>query len=186
MANSQKTLLVLGDSISAAYGINSNQGWVHLLQQRLSEQDYRYRVINASISGDTTQNGLSRLPQLQEKYQPDIIIIALGANDGLRGLPLSEVNKNLNRLISSSLKHNSQVVLAGIRMPPNYGTAFNHHFASIYQQLADTWGIPLVTRLLNQVADHSHLMQADGMHPTAEAQMQILENVWPKLKPILK
>ena len=179
-------LLVIGDSISAAYGIDYPQGWVSLLQQRLTTQGYPHRVINASASGDTSRNGLSRLSRLLEKHQADIIIIALGGNDGLQGLSLSDIKKNLSQMISKSQQHGSQVLLVGIRLPPNYGLDFNRNFAAIYQRLARQWHIPLVKRLLDQVADHSHLMQADGVHPTAEAQGQILDNVWPTLLPLLQ
>ena len=181
----EPTLLVIGDSISAAYGINRRQGWVALLQQRLTIQGYPHQMINASVSGDTTRNGLNKLPQLLEKHQPTVVIIALGGNDGLRGLPLSEIENNISLMITKSQSHGSQVMLAGIRLPPNYGEAFNNRFSAIYQQLASHHKIPLITRLLDQVADYKQLMQADGIHPTAEAQMQILDNIWPKLKPLL-
>jgi acyl-CoA thioesterase-1 len=179
------SLLVLGDSLSAAYGINSDQGWVHLLQLRLSEQGYPQQVINASVSGDTSRNGLSRLPALLQAHQPGIIIIALGANDGLRGLALNEIKNNLRQMILLSQQQGCRVVLAGVRLPPNYGEEFNRQFAGIYQQLAGTAKISLVPRLLDQVADYSPLMQADGMHPTAAGQPHILENIWPVLKPLL-
>jgi len=178
-------LLVLGDSLSAAYGINRQQGWVQLLRQRLTKQGYDYQVINASVSGDTTRNGLSRLPPLLRQYRPDIVIIALGANDGLRGLAFTEISHNLEQLITLSRQQGCQVILAGVRLPPNYGADFNRRFAVIYQQLASQWKIPLVPRLLDQVSDHRTLMQADGMHPIARAQPQILDNVWPTLKPLL-
>jgi len=179
------SLLVIGDSLSAAYGIDREQGWVQLLQQRLNKQGYDYQVINASVSGDTTRNGLSRLPPLLKQHHPDIVIIALGANDGLRGLDFSEIRKNLEQLILLSRQQGSRVLLAGVRLPPNYGADFNRQFAAIFQQLARRSDIPLVPHLLDQVSDHRTLMQADGMHPIARAQPQILDNVWSVLKPLL-
>lgn len=179
------TLVVLGDSISAAYGINSHQGWVQLLQQRLNDQGYRYRVINASISGDTSHSGLSRLPALLKQHQPKILIIALGGNDGLQGLPLTALKNNLSQIIEKSRQYLSQPLLIGIRLPPNYGADYNRRFASLYQQLANEDNIPLIPRLMDNVADNKQLMQADGIHPTAAAQMQLLENIWPSLIPLL-
>jgi len=178
-------ILILGDSISAAYGIDSDQGWGRLLQQRLQQQGYQYRVINASISGDTTSNGLARLPGLLKKHRPRIAIIALGGNDGLRGLPLPQMQKNLGDIITLCRQSGSQVVLAGIRLPPNYGAAFNQRFARVYSDLARHYTVTLQPQLLHDVADHSELMQADGIHPTAAAQTRILDNLWPLLYKLL-
>jgi acyl-CoA thioesterase-1 len=179
------TILVLGDSISAAYGINTNEGWVALLQQRLTQKGFNYRVVNASVSGDTTRTGLNRLADALQQHQPVIVIVALGGNDGLRGLPFSEIEASLTGIIQFSQQHGANVLLAGVRLPPNYGAFYNTRFATLFQQLSDTYRVALVPKLLNQVADHPELMQADGIHPTAAAQPQILDNVWPHLAPLL-
>ena len=184
-ASTPATILILGDSISAAYGINTNEGWVALLQQRLTQKGLSYRVVNASVSGDTTRTGLNRLGNALQQYQPAIVIVALGGNDGLRGLPFSEIETSLSRIIQLSQQQGAKVLLAGVRLPPNYGEFYNARFAGLFQQLSDTYQVGLVPMLLNQVADHSELMQPDGIHPTAAAQPQILENVWPHLQPLL-
>ena len=179
------TILVLGDSISAAYGIDTNEGWVALLQQRLKEKGFNYRVVNASVSGDTTRTGLNRLADALQQHQPAIVIVALGGNDGLRGLPFSEIEASLSGIIQQCQHHGAQVVLAGVRLPPNYGDFYNTRFATLFQQLSDSYEVALVPKLLDQVSDHPELMQADGIHPTAAAQPQILENVWPHLQQLL-
>jgi acyl-CoA thioesterase-1 len=184
-ASTPATILVLGDSISAAYGINTNEGWVALLQQRLTQKGFNYRVVNASVSGDTTRTGLNRLADALQQHQPAIVIVALGGNDGLRGLPFSEIEASLTGIIQLSQQHGANVLLAGVRLPPNYGAFYNTRFATLFQQLSDTYRLALVPKLLNQVADHPELMQADGIHPTAAAQPQILDNVWPHLAPLL-
>jgi acyl-CoA thioesterase-1 len=181
----QPTILVLGDSISAAYGIDTAQGWVALLRQRLVQNHFDYRVVNASVSGDTTRTGLNRLDDALQHYHPAVVIVALGGNDGLRGLPFSEIETSLARIIELSQQQGAKVLLAGVRLPPNYGAFYNSRFAALFQQLADTWHVALVPRLLDQVADHPELMQADGIHPTAAGQAQILDNVWPHLQPLL-
>ena len=179
------TILVLGDSISAAYGINTNEGWVALLQQRLAQKGLNYRVVNASVSGDTTRTGLNRLNDALQQHQPAIVIVALGGNDGLRGLPFSEIETSLTGIIQLSQQQGAKVLLAGVRLPPNYGAFYNTRFATLFQQLSDTYQVGLVPMLLDQVSDHRELMQADGIHPTAAAQPQILNNVWPHLQPLL-
>jgi acyl-CoA thioesterase-1 len=179
------TLLVLGDSISAAYGIDTDEGWVALLQQRLNGDGFNYRVVNASVSGDTTRTGLNRLDDALRQYKPAIVIVALGGNDGLRGLPFSEIESSLNGIIELSQQQGAKVLLTGVRLPPNYGAFYNTRFAKLFRQLADSWQVALVPRLLDQVADHRELMQADGIHPVAAAQSRILENVWPHLQPLL-
>ena len=181
----QPTILVLGDSISAAYGINTAQGWVSLLQQRLTQDHFDYRVVNASVSGDTTRTGLNRLDDALQQYTPAIVIVALGGNDGLRGLPFSEIETSLTRIIEVSQQQGAKVLLAGVRLPPNYGAFYNTRFAALFRQLADTRHVALVPRLLDRIDDQSELMQADGIHPTAAAQVQILDNVWPHLQPLL-
>ena len=179
------TILVLGDSLSGAYGLNSDEGWVTLLQQQLTGQGYHYRVINASVSGDTTRNGLSRLEPALKTHEPKIVIIALGANDGLRGLPFSEIENSLLKIIERCQQQAAQIVLVGVRLPPNYGQVYNQKFAELYRQIADRYEIPLVPRMLDQVAENGALMQADGMHPKAGAQPQVMKNIWAGLQPVL-
>ncbi len=179
------SILVLGDSLSGAYGININEGWVALLQQQIIKQGYDYKVINASVSGDTTRTGLSRIDSALKNHKPEIVIIALGGNDGLRGLAFSEIETSLSSIIESCKKDQVEILLVGVRMPPNYGTVYNKQFAKLYQNLAQRYDIPLVPQMLNQVAEHRELMQQDGMHPKAEAQPQVMKNVWAGLQPIL-
>ncbi|MFZ5594076.1 MAG: arylesterase [Pseudomonadota bacterium] len=174
-------ILVLGDSLSAAYGIDQNAGWVALLQKRLMEQSYNYRVVNASISGATTRSGLSRLGQALQTYKPVIIVLELGANDGLRGLTVEEMRNNLAAIIEKSRQNRAKVLLIGMRLPPNYGPAYTKKFHDVYTGLADRYRIPLVPFLLEGVATDFSLMQSDGLHPTAEAQPMILENVWKEM-----
>lgn len=184
-ASQLNSILVIGDSISAAYGINKERGWVALLQQRLNDAYPQWHVINASVSGDTSRTGLNRLPVALETHRPAILIIALGGNDGLRGLPLSELENSLSSMIMLARNQDVQVMLAGIRMPPNYGPDYNKAFASIYTQLADEYAIPLAPRLLENVAEHHELMQEDGIHPNEAGQPKILENIWAELVPLL-
>ncbi len=184
--NTTATILVLGDSLSGAYGINPDEGWVALLQQQLLSEGYEYRVINASVSGDTTRTGLTRIDAALQAHQPSIVILALGGNDGLRGLPFSEIESSLAQIIERCRNDNVQVLLSGIRLPPNYGAVYNQQFAAIYRQLSDRYGIPLVPRMLDQVADDRELMQDDGIHPKVEAQPQIMMNVWAGLLPMLE
>ncbi len=177
------TLLVVGDSLSAAYGIPQETGWVTLLSQRLDSQA---RVINASISGETTSGGASRLAGLLEKHRPDIVILELGGNDGLRGLPPQQMQANLNSMIEQSLASDAEVLLVGIDIPPNYGQAYREAFGQVFQKLADEYHLPLLPFLLDGVALKPELMQDDGIHPTAEAQPRILDNVWARLTPLLR
>ncbi len=179
------TILVLGDSLSGAYGLNADEGWVALLQQQVTKQGYNYKVINASVSGDTTRTGLSRLEPALQTHEPDIVIIALGGNDGLRGLPFSEIDNSLVKIIERCKQEDARILLAGVRLPPNYGPVYNQKFAELYQRLADTYEIPLVPRMLDQVAENRELMQQDGMHPKAAAQPQVMRNIWAGLKPLL-
>ncbi|MCW8920851.1 MAG: arylesterase [Sedimenticola sp.] len=179
-------ILVLGDSLSAAYGIERSQGWVALLENRLVEEGYPYQVVNASISGDTTAGGLSRLPRALDQFQPEIVIIELGANDGLRGLNNDQTRLHLNQMITLVRAVPSRPLLLGIMLPPNFGKAFSEKFLLIYQELAEQLNVPLVPFLLEGVADHPELMQGDGLHPRAEGQPFMLELVWLKLQPMLK
>lgn len=179
-------ILVLGDSLSGAYALNADEGWVALLQQQVTKHGYNYKVINASVSGDTTRTGLSRVEPALKTHEPDIVIIALGGNDGLRGLPFSEIENSLVKIIERCKKEEAQILLVGVRLPPNYGQVYNQKFAELYQRLADQYDIPLVPKMLEQVAENRALMQQDGMHPKAEAQPQVMKNVWAGLKPMLE
>ncbi|WP_374710963.1 arylesterase [Halomonas mongoliensis] len=182
-AEERPTLLVMGDSLSAAYGIEANEGWVSLLEARL---DGKARVVNASISGETSGGGASRLPELLGQHAPDIVLLELGGNDGLRGLPPSQFEANMRRMIEASQEAAARVLLLGIDIPPNYGQAYRDAFTGVYHRLADEYDLPLVPFLLEGVALEEHLMQRDGIHPTAEAQPLILENVWPELAALLE
>jgi len=177
-APTPQTILVLGDSLSAAHGIGRNQGWVTLLAERMAQKTPPWKVINASSSGETTSGGLSRLPALLTTNQPQWVLIELGANDGLRGLPLKIIRQNLQRLIELSQRSGAQVVLIGMMLPPNYGFTYTTPFTAMYQQLAEENRLPLVPFLLHDVASNPTLMQYDGLHPNVAAQPLILSNVW--------
>jgi acyl-CoA thioesterase-1 len=179
--NDTPIILVLGDSLSSAYGIKQDKSWVFLLGQRLKEKSFDYQLINASISGDTTGNGLNRIQSLLQRYRPEIVIIELGGNDGLRGLSIKSMKQNLSRMLTLSRQANVNVLLAGIKIPPNYGKSYTQAFYKVYPDLAREFNIPLIPFLLDAVGDQSALMQRDGLHPTEEAQPIILENVWPYL-----
>lgn len=179
-------ILVFGDSLSAAYGIPAEQGWVSLLQRRLAERGYPHQVINASISGDTTSGGLSRLPAALEQHRPALIILELGANDGLRGQPPMVMNRNLARMIELSQQAGAQVLLAEMRIPPNYGPLYTQKFQTSFGELAKRYDIPLIPFMLEGVAGNPALIQDDGLHPRAEGQPRILENVWKVLESVLK
>lgn len=184
-ASQPPVLLVMGDSLSAAYNLPAESGWVNLLEQRLQQQGYDWQVINASISGETTGGGLTRLPALLRQHQPQIVLLELGANDGLRGQPPQRITANLDRMITLTRQADAEVLLLGILLPPNYGPRYLQQFEQIYPQLAKQHQLPLVPFLLEGVADKPSLMQQDGLHPTAEAQPEILETVWVELKPLL-
>ena len=180
-----KTLLVLGDSLSAEYGLARGTGWVALLEQRLKAQNNDTRIVNASISGETTSGGRARLPALLAKHQPDVVLIELGANDGLRGLQLAATEANLRAMGEASKKAGAQVVLVGMRMPPNYGRDYGDKFYAMYGKLAKEWQAPLVPFMFEGIADQPQLFQADRMHPNAQAHPAILKNIWPRLAPLL-
>ncbi len=179
------TILVLGDSLSGAWGIDTDEGWVALLQQKLSKQGFDYKVINASVSGDTTRTGLSRIESALQQHKPAVVIVALGGNDGLRGLAFSEIESSLASIIERCQKDGAQVLLSGVRLPPNYGPVYIEQFAALYERLSGQYNVPLVPRMLDQVAENRALMQQDGIHPKAEAQAQIMQNVWVGLEPML-
>jgi len=178
-------VLVLGDSLSAAYNMDVQHGWVALLQQRLKQQDLPYHVVNASISGDTTAGGLARLPRLLAEHRPQVVIVELGGNDGLRGLPPEETRRNLSAIVARSRAAGAKVLLLGVQLPPNYGTRFNERFQRVYRDVAAEHDVPLVPFVLEGVATDPALMQPDGIHPNAAAQPRILENVWPPLARLL-
>ena len=180
------TILVLGDSLSGAWGIDTNEGWVALLQQEISKQGFDYTVINASVSGDTSRTGLSRIDSALQEHKPVIVIVALGGNDGLRGLAFSEIESSLASIIERCQKDGARVLLSAVRLPPNYGPVYIEQFAGLYQGLSERYGIPLVPRMLDQVAENRDLMQEDGIHPKAEAQPQIMQNVWVGLEQMLE
>lgn len=179
-------ILVLGDSISAAYGMELEQGWVHLLQQRLRDQGYPHRVVNASISGETTAGGAARLSELLQTHAPAVVILELGGNDGLRGLGLQQTRDNLERMIELSRGQEARVLLLGMRLPPNYGPVYTDAFERIYTQLAGPQGVDSVPFFMEGVALEPGMMQPDRIHPTAAAQPRLLDNVWPVLEPLLE
>lgn len=183
--SASETVLVLGDSLSAEYGLMRGKGWVPLLQARLKRETIDATIVNASISGETTSGGKGRLSVLLDKHRPAIVIIELGANDGLRGLSLAATEANLRDMIVAAQKARARVLLIGMRIPPNYGGAYTRQFASMYVKLAKETGVPLVPFLLEGLADKPRLFQADRIHPTAEAQPLMLDSVWPYLKPLL-
>lgn len=184
-ANSTDTILIVGDSLSAAYGIDQRLGWVALLRQRLSENGAGYRVVNASITGDTTRGGLARLPAALEREHPGVLVIALGGNDGLRGFAPKQTYDNLARMIDLGRDFGARVLLLGVRLPENYGRAYGEKFHRVYLDLAEDRNVALVPFFLEGVAETRALMQPDGIHPAAEAQPRILDNVWPALEPLL-
>lgn len=179
------TILVFGDSLSAAYGLNQQQGWVTLLQQKLKQAHYPHRVINASISGETTAGGAQRIAQALKQHQPSVVILALGANDGLRGLPLADMQSNLETIIRQTQKTRAKVVLVGMKIPPNYGIKYTQAFAQTFKTLAHRYAVNYVPFLLEGVAGNPQLNQADGIHPLAQAQPALLNNVWPHLELLL-
>ena len=186
----QTTILVMGDSLSAGYGIKVEEGWVHLLQQELAKKpqsnSINARVINASVSGETTSGGLTRLPTVLSQHNPDIVIIELGGNDGLRGQPLNIMQANLQAMISASQTAGAKVILAGMQIPTNYGPRYTKQFRETYPLLAEKNNLALIPFLLEDVATHRNLIQQDGIHPTAEAQPLILKNVLPVLLSLIK
>lgn len=179
-------VLVLGDSLSAGYGLAREDGWVWLLGERLRQRGLPYQVVNASVSGDTTAGGLTRLPPLLAEHRPAVMVIELGANDGLRGFGVDVMRGNLAEIIRQGRAIGSRILLLGVRLPPNYGAAYNLGFQDMYRTTSQNAQVPLVPDLLADVAEHWELMQEDGMHPRAEAQPRILDNVWPALEPLLR
>lgn len=184
---SQNTLMIFGDSLSAAYGVQTEEAWVALLKERLDEEGLdQWQVVNASISGETTDGGLRRLPELLEKNDPDIVIIELGGNDGLRGFPPHVIRRNLSSMIEQVNEAGARALLVGMQIPPNYGQRYTSAFAKIYPELANEQDTELVPFFLDGIYDQEGMMQDDDIHPTAEAQSQLLDNVWPVLEPMLR
>ena len=181
----RKTLLVYGDSISAAYGMDREQGWVSLLAERLAQEHPGYRVVNASVSGETTGGGLTRLPKSLAIHQPAILVLELGGNDGLRGYPINRIQDNLDAMIQQSLDAGSRVLLIGMVLPPNYGRRYVTAFERIFHDLADKHQLPFVPFLLDGITTRRGLIQRDGIHPTVEAQTMILEDVYPVIRGLL-
>lgn len=177
---------MLGDSLSAEYGLNRGSGWVALLEQRLKAERIDATIVNASISGETTSGGRSRLPALLKQHKPSVVVIELGANDGLRGLPVPAAEDNLRAMVDMAKKSDAEVLLVGMRMPPNYGRAYTQNFFNMYQKLSTQFKAPLVPFMLEGVADKPSLFQADRLHPNAEAHPIILANIWPKFQPLVK
>jgi len=180
------SVLVFGDSLSAAYGLAQNSGWVSLLSERLAQRSPPYRVVNASISGETTRGGLSRIAQTLDQYHPAVVIIELGGNDGLRGLSLSATRDNLETLVRAAKAAKARVLLVGVELPPNYGADFTQRFRDNYAQVAKAQRVPLVPSLLRGFDDERDLFQGDGVHPVAKAQPLMMETVWKELEQMLK
>lgn len=186
IAQQTPVILVMGDSLSAGYGIDVQEGWVTLLEERLSEQGFPHQVVNGSVSGETSGGGLNRLPRLLEQHEPSWVILELGGNDGLRGYPVSDLRGNLEEIVAMSRDSGADVLLLGMQIPPNYGPRYTRQFAEVYPALAEELDLALVPFMLEGVATDSTLMQRDGIHPNADAQPLILETVWPVLHPQLK
>tara|TARA_R110000850_G_scaffold246063_2_gene370970 strand:+ start:7170 stop:7793 length:624 start_codon:yes stop_codon:yes gene_type:complete len=181
---SAQGILVVGDSISAAFGLEISEGWVSLLEERLQAREEPVPVVNASVSGDTTAGGLARLPRLLERHEPDLVVIELGGNDGLRGMAPANMQQNLSQMVKLALEADAEVLLLGMQLPPNYGLRFTEAFAQVFVDVSEEHDVPLVPFVLEGiagVADRS-LMQADGIHPTAAAQQRILDNAWPPIE----
>ena len=183
--SAQRNIVIVGDSLSAAYNMESREAWPSLLQLRLDQDGYPWRVFNSSITGDTTQGGLARLPRLLQRYSPDLVVIELGGNDGLRGLPIDVTEANLSKMVTLSQEQGADVILAGIRIPPNYGAEYVERFEGIFPAIAETYGTGLVPFFMDGVAVTPGMMQDDGIHPSVQAQPVLLDNLWPVLEPML-
>lgn len=181
-----RTVMVFGDSLSAAYNLSTNQGWVHLIGERIARSALPWRVVNSSVSGETTAGGLRRLAEDLKRHKPDIVVLQLGANDALRGQPVAAMRSNLEKMIRLARQARAEPVLVGIMIPPNYGIDYTAEFRDMYPQLAAKHKVALVPFLLEGVADRPEMFQADQLHPTAAAQARIADNVWPALEPLLK
>ncbi|NHZ43740.1 arylesterase [Massilia aquatica] len=181
-----KTVLVLGDSLSAEYGLNRGAGWVALMEQKLKAEKIEAAIVNASISGETTSGGRARLPALLTKHKPDVVVIELGANDGLRGLPVPAAEANMRTMIELAQKNKARVLVVGMRIPPNYGRQYTDSFFGMYKSLSTKYKTALVPFMLDGVADKPPLFQPDRLHPAANAHPIILDNIWPHILPLVK
>lgn len=179
------TVLILGDSLSAGYGIDVDQSWAALLQARLREQGYEHRVVNASISGETTEGGAERIGPALENFAPAVVVLELGGNDGLRGFPPQRTRENLEKIITASRASGAEVALLGIRIPSNYGPRYTQAFENAFRETAETFGVPWIEFFMDGVALDEELMQADGIHPNASAQPVLLDNAWPAIREAL-
>lgn len=181
---SAQGILIVGDSISAAFGLEIDQGWTALLEERLEQEGADIQVMNASVSGDTTAGGLARLPRLLEQHQPDLVVIELGGNDGLRGMPPTNMQQNLSAMVEQSIEAGAEVLLLGMRIPPNYGVRYTQAFEKVFVDVSEEYDVELMPFVLEGIAGEADqsLMQSDGIHPTAEAQSLILDNVWPYIE----
>lgn len=181
-----KTVLVLGDSLSAEYGLARGAGWVALAEKKLKDEKIDAAIVNASVSGETTSGGRTRLPALLDKYKPTVVVIELGANDGLRGLPVAAAQANLRAISETATKAGAKIMLIGMRIPPNYGRDYSEKFFAMYGTLSKEFNAPLVPFMLDGVADKTQLFQADRLHPLAQAHPTILANIWPVLQKTIK
>jgi acyl-CoA thioesterase-1 len=179
------TILVFGDSLSAAYGMESSQGWVRLLVERLEAYELSYKVVNASVSGETTGGGTVRLPKTLLIHQPELIILELGGNDGLRGYPIDKIRNNLTVMTKAALDSGAKVLLVGMVLPPNYGHRYTQAFEQLFVDVAAKFDVPLLPYLLQGVTTNESLLQRDGIHPTPEAQILLLEDFWPQIEALL-
>jgi acyl-CoA thioesterase I len=183
---SAATIMIYGDSLSAGYGLPRQANWTNLLLQRLHDESFDYKIVNASISGETTLGGKNRIAQALSAHNPEIVIVALGANDGLRGQSLDTMRANLDAIIQTCVKRKVRVLLVGMRLPPNYGAAYTEKFHAVFRDLAKRRKLPLAPFLLDGFADNAAMFQADGIHPAAQAQPLMLDNVWKVLRPMLR
>lgn len=184
-ASDEPVVLILGDSLSAGYGIDIEQSWASLLQTRLETKGYEHRVVNASISGETTEGGAERIGPALERFEPSVVVIELGGNDGLRGFPPNRMRANLERMIEASREAGAEVVLLGIRIPTNYGVRYTKAFEAVFKEVAEKFELPWISFFLEGVATDENLMLADGIHPNAEAQPIMLDNAWPVIEAAL-
>ncbi len=181
-ADDTPTVIVFGDSLSAGYGVDFDQTWVALLQSRLESQGYEHRVINASISGETTEGGQTRIKQALENFDSDLVILELGGNDGLRGFPTEVIKDNIRSIIETTRTHGAAIVILGIRIPTNYGARYTQAFEAIYRELAEEFDVPWIEFFMEGIALNDELMQEDGIHPNADAQPLLLDNAWPIIR----
>ncbi len=184
-ASAQGTVLVYGDSLSAAYGIGQKESWVSLLEGRLRKSGLDYTVANESISGETSSGGASRIAETLARVKPQVMVLELGSNDGLRGLPVAQMRENLGRIIGAAQKAGSKVLIVGMRMPPNYGPAYTREFEAAFRRLSRDFRVPLLPFFLEPIGDRREMFQPDQLHPTAQAQPLLAENVWKALRPLL-